>query len=292
MSKESFGAFLKQDQERADIAEIVADLGGDLAPYPSSLDDASSIAIATSHPEGVTFMTDESKKAELKLVSEFQQSVPETEPHKGNSGTPTNVDPTVPITVGDPDDAASMAIDQRHMEDFTNADMQPGVTECRRPPKGQFFTVLPEEEGNWRNRAYYFLLEVEGRDPYLVTAEVAEAKKEGEDTIRLILLVRYVLMNGTEGLWALKLNPPDGKSNRWNTSAMNVLRIAEGGKWVRLISKGEYRYSVSKKTLQEVPPKFSDRSYGDLVNDAFPVDRRIKTLDHPIWDELANGSLK
>jgi hypothetical protein len=135
-------------------------------------------------------------------------------------------------------------------------------------------------------------LETEGRDPHLVAPAIAEAKKDEEDTIRPVLLVRYVLMNGVEGLWPIKLNPADGKSNRWNTSALNVLRIAESGNWVRIISKGEYRYSVSKKTMAEVPPKFSDRTFQQLVNEAFPTEKRALTLDHPIWDELANGSTK
>jgi hypothetical protein len=73
---------------------------------------------------------------------------------------------------------------------------------------------------------------------------------------------------------------------------MNVLHVAESGKWVRIISKGEYRYQVSKKTLEETPPKFTDRTFGELVNDAFPAERRVTSLDHPIWDELANGSVK
>jgi hypothetical protein len=217
---------------------------------------------------------------------------PDATPKKaGNSGARPEGEPITPITVGEVADAASLAIDQKHMEDYANPDMKPGVVECRRPPKGAYFTVLPEVDKNWRNRAYYFVLETEGRDPHLVAHAIAEAKKDEEDTIRPILLVRYVLMNGVEGLWAIKLNPADGKSNRWNTSAMNVLRIAEGN-WVRIISKGEYRYNVSKKTMEETPPKFSDRTFQQLVNEAFPVERRITTLDHPIWDELANGSTK
>jgi hypothetical protein len=214
-------------------------------------------------------------------------------PPKGNSGSHPEAEPIVPVTVGEPADAAALAIDQRHMEDFTNPDMKPGVIECRRPPKGAFFTVIPEKPNEkWLNRAYYFVLETEGRDPHLVSHAVAEAKKEDEDTIRPVLLVRYVLMNGQEGLWAIKLNPPEGRSNRWNTSAMTVLRVAESGNWVRIISKGEYRYSVSSKKFAETPPKFSDRKFNELVNDAFPAERRITSLDHPIWDELANGSVK
>jgi len=212
---------------------------------------------------------------------------------KGNSGSHSETTPITPITVGEPTDAASLAIDQKHMEDYASSDLKPGVVECRRPPKGAYFTVIPEKvDGNWENRAYYFVLETEGRDPHLVAHAIAEAKKDEEDTIRPVLLVRFVLMNGTEGLWPIKLNPPDGKANKWNTSAMNVLHMAEGGKWVRIISKGEYRYNISKKTMEEVPPKFSDRTFGELVNDAFPSDRRVTSLEHPIWDELANGTTK
>ena len=222
---------------------------------------------------------------------------PKTEPAAkkapGNSGSRPEAEPIAPLTVGEADDAASLAIDQSHMEDFTNADTEPGTTEARRPPKGAYFTVLLEKpKERWQNRAYYFVLELENRDPYLVAKPVADAKKDSEDTIRPILLVRYVLMNGTEGLWPIKLNPPDGKTNKWNTSAMNILRIAESGKWVRIISRGEYRYNVSGKTLEQVPPKFSDRTFQQLVNEAFPPDRVIKSLDHPIWDELAHGTTK
>src|SRR5262249_50529521 len=162
--------------------------------------------------------------------------------NSGNSGTP----PITPINVGEPADAASLAIDQKHLEDFLQTDMKPGVVECKRPPKATFFTVRKEDptKAGWENRAFYFLLESEGCDPYLVPPAIAAKKKEDEDTIRPVLLVRYVTMAGEEGLWPLKLNQQDGKSNRWNTSAMNALRTAENGAWVRLISKGEYRIQV------------------------------------------------
>ena len=42
------------------------------------------------------------------------------------------------------------------------------------------------------------------------------------------------------------------------------------GKWVRLMSaKGHYRYQVSQKTLEQTPPRFSDRTFQELVNLAF-----------------------
>jgi hypothetical protein len=128
---------------------------------------------------------------------------------KGNGGI-------APVTVGNPAAAAELAIDQSHMEDFANPEAKSSVVECGRPPKSVFFTVLAETSTPWRNRRYYFFLEVEGRDPYIVAPDIAKAKKSDEDTIRPVLIVRYVTMAGEEGLWPLKLNPPDGKSNAWN----------------------------------------------------------------------------
>ena len=110
--------------------------------------------------------------------------------------------------------------------------------------------------------------------------------------IRPVLIVRYVTMAGEEGLWPLKLDQPDAKSNRWNQSALRIMELAESGKWVRIVSaKNHYRHQVSKRKFEEVPPRFSDRSFDDLINVAFK-DRIIVSLDHEIWDALSNGSEK
>ena len=203
-------------------------------------------------------------------------------------------DAVAPITVGNPLRAADLAIDQSHMEEFTTAEEGPSEVSCSKPPKGTFFTVCPETGKPWRNRGFYFLLEVKDRDPFLVAPAIADQKKkEGEDTIRPVLIVRYVTMSGDEGLWALKLDPPDGKSNTWNRSALNVLKIAEEGKWVRLMSgKGQYSYNVSKKTFAQTPPRHSSRSFEELINSAFPEAQVVLDGNHEIWDVLANGSEK
>ena len=210
----------------------------------------------------------------------------------------TEIDPATaaskiaPVTVGNPAAAASLAIDQAHMEELASSDAQSSVVECQRPVRGIFFTVRPEPEKPWKDRAFYLLLQMEGRDPYLVSPAIAEKKKDEEDTLRPVMMVRYVTMAGEEGLWPLKLNPPDGKSNAWNTSALNILALAEKG-WVRIVSmKKHYRHQISNKTLAETPPQFSDRSFDELVNAAFNEDRIVASLDHEIWEVLANGSKK
>ena len=58
----------------------------------------------------------------------------------GNSGSHPEAESITPLSVGEVDDAASLAIDQKHMEDFASPDLEPGTVECLRPPKGAFFT--------------------------------------------------------------------------------------------------------------------------------------------------------
>jgi hypothetical protein len=59
----------------------------------------------------------------------------------------------------------------------------------------------------------------------------------------------------------------------------------------RVSLKKEYRHQVSRRTFEETPPKFSDRAFTDLVNEAFK-DRIVDSLNHEIWDVLENGSSK
>jgi hypothetical protein len=220
-----------------------------------------------------------------------------TDPTKQETKAPFKAYPVeqeakaTPITVGNPMDAASLAIDQSHMEEFASVEEKSSIVECRRPPKGVFFTVRPETTKQWKDRKFYFMLQMQGRDPYLVAPHIANHKKD-EDVIRPVLIVRYVTMAGEEGLWPLKLDQPDSKSNRWNTSALNILELAASGKWVRIVSaKNHYRHQVSPKTLAEVPPRFSDSSFDDLINIAFK-DRIISSLKHEIWEALESGSEK
>ena len=63
-----------------------------------------------------------------------------------------------------------------------------------------------------------------------------------------MMLVRYVTMSGDENLWPLKLNL-DGKSNAWNTSALNILALAEVG-WVRNREREE---ALSASALEQDP---------------------------------------
>jgi len=209
-------------------------------------------------------------------------------------------EPIAPQAAGNPDAAADLAIDQEHLEEYVNSgsEGEPGDVVCQRPPRGIFFTVPPEPSKPWQNRGFFWFLEIENRDPFIVHPSIAEQKKDEEDTLRPVLIVRYTTMSGDEALWALKLDPPEGKSNSYNRSAMNILELAQKGFWMRIMSaqRGQqknksYRYQKSKKTLEQVPPKYSQRTFKELIDQCFK-DRVITDLDHEIWEILANGSTK
>ncbi len=62
---------------------------------------------------------------------------------------------------------------------------------------------------------------------------------------------------------------------------------------MRLISgSGHYRYRVSPEDFEKTPPKFSDRTFDQLVNLAFSPEYTVTSLDHEIWEALDKGSEK
>ncbi len=130
----------------------------------------------------------------------------------------------MPLTVGNPVSAASLSIEQEHLEDYASDEFSTEVP-CDKPPKGTFFTVLQETDKPWKNRRFYHLLQLPNRDPYIVAPDIAKLRKD-EDVIRPLLLVRYVTMAGDEGLWPVKLDMAESRSNSWNKSARQVLDLA------------------------------------------------------------------
>jgi hypothetical protein len=195
----------------------------------------------------------------------------------------------LPISVGDPAAADPFAIDQSHMEEFASeGEEKSSDIQFGKPPKGIYFTVPVETAKPWKNRAFYFLLEIKDRDPFLVAPAIAKLKVD-EDVLRPVLIVRYVTMAGEEGLWALKLDKPNAKENPYNKTALKILAEAEKG-WVRLISgKGHYRHKVSPTKLEKTPPKYSNQTFKELIDLQFG-DRKINGLDHEIWTVLDEGS--
>jgi hypothetical protein len=223
----------------------------------------------------------------IKEVEKTENSVSE----ENNETDESELAKQLPISVGDPMEAESLTIDQSHMEDFANAEEEESSdVKFGKPPKGIYITVRAETTKPWKDRGLFFLLEIAGRDPFIVAPSIAK-KKADEDVIRPVLIVRYVTMAGEEGLWLLKLDKPDAKSNPYNKTALTALKAAEGG-WVRLrVAKGQHRHTISPTTFEECPPKFSNRTFFEMIDTKF-VDQIIRSLDHEVWDALDRGSDK
>ena len=122
-----------------------------------ALGDSLSPAIPAKH--GGTLMT---KKASMHVVSEEESN-----------------EAIAPVTVGNPLAAADLAIDQSHMEEFATDEEGPPDVTCAKPPKGTFFTVRAETSKPWRDREFYFLLELKDRDPYIVAPAHRQAEEGG-----------------------------------------------------------------------------------------------------------------
>ena len=117
-----------------------------------------------------------------------------------------------------------------------------------------------------------------------------------------MLIVRYVTMAGDEGLWAIKLDPPDGKSNAWNRSAMKALLAAEKeqgrGRRRKPVGASVHEATASTPTpfrrrrSRSTPPQISSRTFDEMINSAFPAEQVVLNGDHEIWIVLAQGSAR
>ena len=123
----------------------------------------------------------------------------------------------LPISVGNPMAADSLRSISRTWRSSPPPRRSPPMSSASKPPKGVFFTVRPEPVKPWQDRAFYFLLEMKDRDPYIVAPAIAKQKKD-EDVIRPVLIVRYVTMAGEEGLVAAQARSAGRASRTAGTS--------------------------------------------------------------------------
>jgi hypothetical protein len=146
---------------------------------------------------------------------------------------------------------------------------------CRKPNRQEFVRVRPGVE--WRLETGVYEDKV-NREVYLVRPDLWH-ELPGE----VFSVCLFVAMNRQSDLilWPCKLPGPDGRSNRWNESALDAARHAEC-KWVRLaanMTAGQYdRYEA----LGELPePEWPDLSLTEILESCFRG-RFINSPDHPV----------
>ncbi|MGO9783409.1 MAG: hypothetical protein ACLPQY_27150 [Streptosporangiaceae bacterium] len=190
---------------------------------------------------------------------------------------------TIDTTATDPFDPLSLRI--QSSQEYSTEKVLTTVP-VRKPKKDEFFRVHPDD-------AYmsdFLMVEREDgmdREFYIVAPACAEPVM---DTAYRVRIFTWISKRGDVFLWPQKL-PIDGSSGRaWSASA---LRIADEAKniWCRMYGDralGAYVHVIARGNLEE--PKWPDKSFGTLLQIAFPGDRIINRPDHPYIREL-NGEL-
>ena len=156
---------------------------------------------------------------------------------------------------------------------------------CRKPNKSEFFQVRPG--ANWRLQTA--VLEVENgveRQTYLVAKQLWSSL---DSEISPALVLTCVNRFGDLFLWRIKLPGPDGRTNTWTQSALDISQHAERG-WCRLVSDTKNGHYSHLEATGDLPgPKWPELSFAEILKIAFK-DRFIDSPDHPILRQLRGVS--
>jgi len=212
----------------------------------------------------------------LSTVSEVADKVMSVMQANGDDSLlPTNG--VIATTVPDPFDPASLRV----TPEAPGVSIRKVITtvSCRKPGRQEFIRVHADEE--WRLDTL-FLEDKEGREYYLVAPGLRDYVMQDAFIARL---TTAVTRSGDLFLWLLKLPGPDGKSNRWNDSALAAAQLAET-KWVRVVSNLPSNcYDVFEASGIKIEPNWPDLSFQEILKLCFK-DRFIDSPDHPFLKKL------
>ncbi len=155
----------------------------------------------------------------------------------------------------------------------------------RKPNKSEWFRVRPGDE--WRLQTAVLELEkgVE-RSTYLV-APALWSDLSGEITPALLLTC--VNRAGDLFLWRVKLPGPDGRSNTWTDSALQIASRADQT-WCRMVADmANGIYTHYEPTADLPDPQWPKLSFREIIRIAFRG-RMIESLDHPVLRDLRGAS--
>jgi hypothetical protein len=188
------------------------------------------------------------------------------------------------IEIGTVEEADEYSIDQSHLDGGADDDLQKVF--AGRPSEDYYWRTHRDKGSEWKHS---LTIEFEG-ETYLVHPNIADVKRASERKIRPLLLVRCVNVKGREQIWPIKLDRPGKKRNDCNASALMVAeRMRE--EWLMLVYDHDTKTYFGRRPVPLITdtPKWTQRTFPQLRDLAFPEDRRIDTLEHEVWRKLASG---
>ena len=193
-------------------------------------------------------------------------------------------DMSTDIEIGTVEDADEYSIGQSHLDGGADDDLQKVF--AGRPSEDYYWRTHPDKDNEWK-LAWTITFE---DATYLVHPKVAEVKRMSERKIRPLLLVRCVNVKGREQIWPLKLDRPGKKRNDCNASAQMVAERMRDD-WFMLVYDDETKTYFARRPVPPImdAPTWSQRTFQQLRDLAFPEDRRINALEHEVWRKLASG---
>ena len=122
------------------------------------------------------------------------------------------------------------------------------------------------------------------KEEFLVMPTVTEALVEEAKPQLLVLCVDKM---GTPFLWLAPRQAEDGfqRTNLWNTSALEALKLSET-KWVRMsanMAEGAYTIHTSSSDSE---PDWPDLPLSELIKLGFGEERVIRDMNHPVVKRL------
>jgi hypothetical protein len=148
---------------------------------------------------------------------------------------------------------------------------------CGKPPRGKFFRVHPSKRVDIR----LLKVKIGVREDRFVVAKSVAGKL---DYITATTAFLCVTLEGIPFLWLISVG-----DDTWSTSARHIA-VNAMTQWIRLVpnsASGTYHQRVAKDKDRKPDFKGLDKKpFEELLLMAFDGDHIIKTVDHPVAQEI------
>ena len=194
------------------------------------------------------------------------------------------------VSVPDPYDPASLRIeDSDYLEQAGFSEELTSIS-VRRPSKEWWVRTHPSEAYRLKTGLLDLKDDTGGQQTFLVLPSLWPLMAAREESCFSVkLLVATITREGNPFLWPIKVPGPDGRLDKWNSSAMHIASTSRD-RWVRVTSNrqvGQYRMQVTKVEIPD-PDWSKVPSMRDMLELAF-ADCTIDSKDHPVLKKLWTG---